>query len=600
MKDKAKTKEQLITELKTMRRRVAELEVSQAKSRQGPETRQPYIERLKAQQELDQAIRSSVRLGDIYHAFDRHAIRLLPYNHTSIILQEEDAMRVAYVAGEMDDTAAFPVGAMIVGKNSSISRVVAHDQAILRHNVSAEALSVEDKQVLDRGIRSCMIVPLRVKGRIIGTWIVGSRQVGTYGPDDLKMAQSLADVLATEIEVVRLYKIVQQEISERNRAESSLWTTARRFQSLIESANDIVVILDAAGFLRYTSPSAMRILEYASEDMIGKNIIAFTHPDDAPRVTEILERVSQQPEGGLLEIDYRIQHRNGSWRNFAATVTNLLGNPSVKGLVVNCQDVTERKQLEAQLYHSQKMEAIGRLAGGVAHDFNNLLTIIMVTSETILYRLKDNDPLKEDVEQISRAGESAARLTRQLLAFSREQVLQPVVLDLNIVVSEMSMMLRRLIDNDISLVTGPDAESGWVKVDPGQMEQVILNLVVNARDAMQPGGTLTIETSNIYLDEHYARQHVDLTPGEYVMLTVSDDGHGMDEATRQRVFEPFFTTKERGQGTGLGLATVHGIVMQSSGHISVYSEPGLGTTVNIYLPQSEADFVDTATAVGRT
>ena len=250
-------------------------------------------------------------------------------------------------------------------------------------------------------------------------------------------------------------------------------------------------------------------------------------------------------------------------------------------------DVSERKRAEEQLRQAQKMEAIGRLAGGVAHDFNNLLTVIAGRTHFLIHRLGPEDPSRRDIELIRKSADRAAQLTRQLLAFSRKQILEPKLVDLGSIATGFEPILRRLIgeDVDLAVVTRPGLEH--VKADPGQIEQVILNLAINARDAMPSGGQLTIETANTELDEDYAAQHTEVAPGPHVMLAVSDTGIGMDAATQARLFEPFFTTKEPGKGTGLGLATVYGIVKQSGGHVVFYSELGHGSSFKVYLPRVE-------------
>ncbi len=286
-------------------------------------------------------------------------------------------------------------------------------------------------------------------------------------------------------------------------------------------------------------------------------------------------------------VEYRMKTKDGTeiWKLVNAKFIYEDGRP-VRSQVV-AHDITERKRLEEQLLQSQKMEAVGRLAGGIAHDFNNLLTIIKGCSELTLMELKGEGPLKGKIEEIQRAADRASALTRQLLAFSRRQVMEMKVIDLNTLLRDLNKMLRRVIGEDIELVTIFSEDLGRVKVDPGQIEQMILNLAVNARDAMPSGGRLTLMTVNAELDEEYVQGHVGATPGRYVMLSVRDTGVGMRSEVREQIFEPFFTTKERGKGTGLGLSTVYGIVSQSGGHIWVYSEPGQGTSFKIYLPRVE-------------
>ena len=291
--------------------------------------------------------------------------------------------------------------------------------------------------------------------------------------------------------------------------------------------------------------------------------------------------------------DFSTQHRSswpdGSVRWLSGAGRIHLGEHGepVRGVGISL-DVTERRTLEAQYQHAQKMEAIGRLAGGVAHDFNNLLTAILGYCELVLSDLSPGDPHEADIGEIQKAGLSAAELTRQLLAFSRKEIIEPTRLDLNSVVTDMRAILGRLIREDVKVVMGLGPQLACVKADRGQVEQIVMNLAVNARDAMPKGGTLTIETANVELDENYPKTHLSVTPGLYVVLTVSDTGTGMTPEVQARVFEPFFTTKALGQGTGLGLATVHGIITQSGGSINLYSEIGRGTSFKVYFPRADA------------
>ncbi|MDD2901588.1 MAG: PAS domain S-box protein [Syntrophales bacterium] len=336
--------------------------------------------------------------------------------------------------------------------------------------------------------------------------------------------------------------------------------------------------------LRLVNPGFQKITGYSEKELLGNDCLNLATPEykDKIRVSavDMLKGKTTTP------YEYQFQTKGGEirWAMESVTTTSFNGKKASIGYFM---DITERKRLENQLTQSQRMEAVGILAGGIAHDFNNLLTAIMGYGELMKMDLDKNDPHYHYNDEIMKTATRGSTLTHQLLAFSRKQILQPSVLSINNLVSSMEKLLRRLIGEDIELVTRIAPELGAVRADKGQIEQIIMNLAVNARDAMPYGGKLTIETSNALLDETYGRTHLDVAPGRYVMLAVSDNGLGMDAATQAHIFEPFFTTKTLGQGTGLGLATVYGIVKQSGGHIWVYSEEGQGTTFKIYLPQVE-------------
>ena len=373
---------------------------------------------------------------------------------------------------------------------------------------------------------------------------------------------------------------------EKRRLGRALRDSEARYRALVEGSIQGLSI--HRGFaIEFANASLAAMFGYAGPpELIGRDLRVLVAPDEIPRVEGYAAACQ---EGGPAPPRYEFQgvRRDGTliWVETLMSVTSWRHGTALLATFV---DVTERKRLEDHLRQSQKMEAIGRLAGGVAHDFNNLLTVISGRAQIERARPELSEPSRRNVDLIAEAASRASTLTKQLLAFSRKQVLQPRVLDVDIVVAGMEPLLRRLIGEDIDLVTATEPGLGRVRADPGQLEQVVLNLAVNARDAMPRGGRLTVETANAELDEAYARQQADVHPGPYVILAVSDTGVGMDAETRAHLFEPFFTTKGVGEGTGLGLATVYGIVKQSGGHITAYSESGRGTTIKIYLPRVEA------------
>jgi PAS domain S-box-containing protein len=374
-----------------------------------------------------------------------------------------------------------------------------------------------------------------------------------------------------------------ENITERKRNERDLSSLA----TAIEQAGEQVVITDEHGNIQYCNPAFERITGYTRSEVIGKSPKILQSGRQSVEFYDRLWRTILS--GQMWSGKFTNRRKDGTYYHEEATISPIRdAQKRIVGYVAVKRDATERLQLESQLRQAQKLESIGRLAGGVAHDFNNLLTVINGFAGFLLKDLPPNDPLRSHALQISKAGDRAASLTRQLLAFSRHSITQPRPLDLNSIVRETESMLRRLIGEDVELITLLNPFLGQVMADPDQIHQVVMNLAVNARDAMPNGGKLIIETSNVYLDELYVAGHPEAKCGACVLLTVSDSGHGMDEATRCSIFEPFFTTKEPGKGTGLGLSTVYGIVRQSQGWIWVYSEPGQGATFKIYLPRIDS------------
>ncbi len=382
------------------------------------------------------------------------------------------------------------------------------------------------------------------------------------------------------------YQGIVLDITDKRRAEEKLKLSEERFRHFFENAPVYCYMVSPEGVILDVNKAALGALGYEKEELVGKPIMTIYPEDQLPRVKENIE--TWRNTGRLEEREIEVLTKGGQRRTVLLSASAVR---SGKGKILHSvsvqRDVTERRHLEEQFRQAQKMEAIGRLAGGVAHDFNNLLTVIKGTSQLLLLDLREADPLRKHVEEILEAADRAAALTAQLLAFSRKQVMELRVIDMNRIVEDLEKMLRRIIGEDIELVTFLQEGISKVKADPAQIQQAIINLAVNARDAMPEGGKLTMETANVDLDEEYARLHTGVEPGPYVMLSMSDNGAGMTAEVKERVFEPFFTTKEMGKGTGLGLSTVYGIVKQSNGHIWVYSEPGRGTTFKIYLPRVE-------------
>jgi PAS domain S-box-containing protein len=411
-------------------------------------------------------------------------------------------------------------------------------------------------------------VPLRTPTAIIGVLVLQHYEDGTaYTEDDLDFLTSVGSQIALAI--------------ERKRSEDALRSSEAHLRLLIEQLPAVLFTLDTN--MRFTSSvgSGLARLGQRPNQVVGMSLHEYFQTRDESFLPIAAHRRAVAGESATFHLDWA----GGSYTCHAEPLRDVDNRPV--GAICMMLDVTDRKQLEAQLRQAQKMEAIGRLAGGIAHDFNNLLMVILGYSDLLLEGIQEHDPLFQSAEQIRTAADRASVLTRQLLAFSRKQVLAPTVLDLHAVILEMQGMLRRLVGEDVDIITASQPGLWSVCADRNQIEQVVMNLAVNARDAMPRGGKLTIETSNTVFDESYSTERGVISRGAYVMLVVTDSGVGIAPEIQGRIFEPFFTTKEQGRGTGLGLATVYGIVQQSGGSIWVYSEPGRGSSFKIYLPRSE-------------
>ena len=392
--------------------------------------------------------------------------------------------------------------------------------------------------------------------------------------------------LTKPFEMSQLVGIVDQAL-EKHQLVQALRQSEERYRLVTEHIADGVFLFDLDGRLELANRSAEHITGYSQEELRGRSILTLLTRDGLESAQARLEDVrGGQEMPPFVELEH--VRKDGRRILVEMHVASVMKNGLPVGRLAVARDITERRRLEDDLRQAQKMDGIGRLAGGIAHDFNNLLTAIGGRCYLVLHGLAPNNALRRDWEIVQDATERAGRLTHQLLAFSRKQILEPRVLDLNTTVADIEPLVQRLIGEDIAVTMTLGSGLGNVKADPGQLEQVIINLAVNARDAMLQGGGLTLETTNVTLDEAYARLHAGVEAGRYVMLAVSDTGHGMDASTQARIFEPFFTTKEVGKGTGLGLATVYGIVKQSNGHIAVESAPDQGATFKVYLPIVDA------------
>ncbi len=456
------------------------------------------------------------------------------------------------------------------------------------HDVTKDPDYIE----VDPEMRSEICVPLMVGNRVIGVIDAESKEIGAFTQNHEHLLVTLASQVATAIERLRKAKAAEE--------------SQRFIRRIADTIPGILYVVDL-GEMRTIFINVTGILGYSGETLrqLGpRGMRAIVHPDDKNRIPKWLSRFASAGEGEIFESEYRVRAANGDWRWLHCWDTLFARSQSGSIQVLGvAQDITDEKQMEEQLRHAQRMESIGMLAGGISHDFNNLLTVINGLAEVAMRRVAAADRVHEYLASILEAGGQARDLTRQLLAFSRKQVFQPRSIDINTVIQDLEKMLRRLIGEDIKMETVLDPRIAAVQADPGQIEQILVNLIVNARDAIEeksgstPDKLIAIETSQARLDAAYADDHPGSRVGPHVLIAISDSGAGMTEEVRRKIFEPFFTTKELGRGTGLGLATVYGIIKQNGGSIHVYSEPGRGACFKIYWPVSEDA---TSPAVGET
>jgi PAS domain S-box-containing protein len=530
------------------------------------------LARLRGMARLSGVIASSLDLDEVLREIVRAAAQLMEAPAVGVWVADEKAGTLE-VRAFSDDRLGSTYPRRSIGLDEGLPGWVAtHRQPVIVPDVFQDGRVLAPDWFRQHGLRSAYIVPIVHQGVLLGVLALNGPSAFELDTEDRELLESFAGQAALAIRNARLYEDARG---------------ARDFlRSIAEHSPAGIVTTDVRGHVTYFSPRAEELLGYRAAEVVGRPVAEFQRGGHESART-LMRRLRE--EGRIREHETEILARDGRWVEcrFSLALLRDAAGTTIGALAI-LEDTSERKRLEAQLRQAQKMEAVGRLAGGIAHDFNNLLAVIMGHSDLIKSVLRKGDALGHDVEQIRRASERAATLTRQLLAFSRRQFLQPQVIDVNTLVGNLATMLHRLIGEDIQLELRLDPQAGRVSADPGQLEQVVMNLTVNARDAMPQGGQLTLETGPAMLDQAFVIEHPGSSAGAHVRLSIHDTGCGMSPDVLSHLFEPFFTTKEPGRGTGLGLSTVYGIVKQHRGYIDVQSTPGQGSTFAVYLPRVDA------------
>jgi PAS domain S-box-containing protein len=553
-----------VTESETLRRRIRELE------REIEETRSNLAE--------EQAANQALQAGQVDAIVDRSGGGALLLQAAQAALRaSEEQLRAMFHLAPVGVAQADPATGRWLAVNPRMCLITGYSEAELLKMRIPEITHAEDRQRdwdLFQGVVKGEAPEYQLEKRYI-------RKDGSIAWVNVNMVV-LRDATGKPTRTVATI----EDITERRRAAELLRESEERYRHIVEAASEGICSLDAELRITFANGAFARMLGCMPEELLGTPLERYAFPEE---FDEFKRHMDVRRRGVAEQYERRLRRKDGKecWA-LVSGAPILDADGRFAGSFKMFSDITDRRRLEEQLRQSQKMEAVGRLAGGVAHDFNNLLTVMFGYSDILLQGLEPG-PLHEATQEVRRAGERAAALTRQLLAFSRKQTLVPEVLDLGDVVNGLSTMVERLIGEEIKVSVVVSPNLGRVKADRGQLEQVVMNLAVNARDAMPKGGNLIFELQNVELDDADTVTHSEVKPGPYVLLAISDTGTGMDAETQKRIFEPFFTTKEAGKGTGLGLSTVHGIVHQSGGSISVYSEPGQGTTLKVYLPRFAGD-----------
>jgi PAS domain S-box-containing protein len=524
---------------------------------------------------------ASQEIGPILETVCRELSLALSIPHSTASLLNETNTELSVVAEHRPEDRPSLLGERIELPEQIRHLYLSRKTPLALENIQADPLLTPIHRLArQRGALSILVLPLLIDGEVAGSLTLSHTEPSTFPAEQIDLAQRVAHQVSGALARARLAEM------------------QRQLSAAVEQAAEAIAITDIDGTLLYVNPAFEQLIGYSRAEVIGHSPRVLRNRVRDTRIHQELWRAVS--DGQVWQERFEDTRRDGQAYTLDLTVAPVRNQAAeIVNFVATMRDMTRELQLEEQFRQSQKMEALGRLAGGIAHDFNNLLTVIHLSTRLLQRQLRSEDPIWEHVQRIQETSDRAAKLTKQLLSFSRREVIEPRLLNLSQVVRDLSRMLQRIIGEDITMKTTLAGDLWPLKVDPTQLDQVLMNLVVNARDAMPEGGTLTIETSNVSLDDTYATQHVDAQPGDHVLLVISDTGVGIDEDTRAHLFEPFFTTKERGEGTGLGLSTVFGIVRQSGGHIQVLSQPGQGTTFRIYLPRAEGT-VDTVVPPLRT